>query len=121
LAVNTDFIAIARFVYLPHKDHPSRTPHKFSPKKFDIAQIESLVFLMRLDQVSSQECNNPPEDLRNMVEALTPFRQAFKSVTPLTYRRLARLIKRSRSLQQALELRSVPHYSTLAKFDAHSK
>jgi hypothetical protein len=89
-------------------------PHKFSPKKFQVAQIKTLVFIIRLSRI----CTIDSANLKSVIAPLEPLRPVFKPVGPLSHRRLIHLLKTSPNLREALELKNVPHYSTLAKFEA---
>jgi hypothetical protein len=129
------FVSFARNLYLEHVENPPWVPHEFSPKKFKLAQICTLVDILHYSAFvrSIAKCNPPadvelikrqfedPMGLVRVLHRVTPAAPSLVQVGPLNHRRLTQLLATSPELKAALELTRVPHYSTIAKLEARLK
>src|SRR6185437_13078671 len=111
--VNDSFIDAAGSVYRSIKEKRPRQYEKFIPKKFSIAQIETMIFLAEIRGITRATRN--VQALPAASRELARRRREIGIAAPSSFRWLIKMLESSKALRDALELRRVPCYSTLYK------
>src|SRR5579862_2866682 len=131
--VDPGLVALARALYRHYTENPPWVPHEFSPKKFKLAQLCTLVDILEIsssafgladlvkqDAPGTLKIIEQLDDRRGLIDLLR-VAPIFVRIGPLNHRRLAQLLAASPELKTALELARAPHYSTIAKLEARLK